>query len=66
LPISTPWLDNFVSEFSLFPASKNDDQVDALTMAINYSLQRVPPQMTEVTWGRGDRVIEGVKSFNIW
>jgi predicted phage terminase large subunit-like protein len=66
LPISTPWLDNFVSEFSLFPASKNDDQVDALTMAINYSLQRVPPQMTEVTWGRGDRVIEGVRSFNIF
>ena len=66
LPISSPWLDNFISEFSLFPASKNDDQVDALTMAINYSLQRVAPQLTQVTWGRGDRVIEGAKTINVW
>jgi predicted phage terminase large subunit-like protein len=66
LPISSPWLDNFVSEFSLFPASKNDDQVDALTMAVNYSLQRVAPQITEVTWGRGDRPLEGVRHLDIW
>ena len=56
LPASAPWLDNFISEFALFPASKNDDQVDAVTMAINYCQQRTPPQMTSVTWGRGDRV----------
>jgi predicted phage terminase large subunit-like protein len=66
LPASAPWLDSFVSEFSLFPASRNDDQVDALTMAINYSSQRVAPQVTEVTWGRGDRIIEGVRPFNVW
>lgn len=66
LPASSPWLDAFVSEFSLFPAARNDDQVDALTMAINYSNQRIAPQLTQVTWGRGDRVIEGVNSFNAW
>ena len=66
LPISSPWLDAFVSEFSLFPAAKNDDQVDALTMAINYCAQRVAPQMTEVVWGRGDRVLEGVKRIDIF
>jgi len=66
LPISSPWLDSFISEFSLFPASKNDDQVDALTMAINYSLQRQAPQLTQVVWGRGDRVIEGVKTLDIF
>jgi predicted phage terminase large subunit-like protein len=56
LPASAPWLDAFINEFSLFPGSKNDDQVDALTMAINYMTQRTAPQMTEVSWGRGTRL----------
>ena len=57
LPASASWLDAFLNEFALFPASKNDDMVDALTMAINYCSQRSAPQMTSVTWGRGDRVL---------
>ena len=61
LPASATWLDAFISEFSLFPASKNDDMVDALVMAVNYCSQRTAPAMTEVTWGRGDRVLPGVK-----
>ena len=52
LPKSATWLDAWVSEFSLFPASKNDDMVDSLSMAINYMAQRQAPQMTEATWGR--------------
>lgn len=66
LPASAPWLDSFINEFSLFPASKNDDMVDALTMAINYMSQRSAPAMTEVTWGRGDRVLPGVPRFEVW
>ena len=61
LPASATWLDAFISEFSLFPASKNDDMVDAMVQAINYCSQRTAPSMTEVTWGRGDRVLPGVK-----
>jgi predicted phage terminase large subunit-like protein len=57
LPASATWLEAFINEFSLFPASKNDDMVDGLTMAVNYMLQRTPPQITEVTWGRGSRII---------
>ena len=53
LPASVPWLDAFINEFSLFPASKNDDIVDSMSMAINYMAQRSVPMMTEVTWGRG-------------
>jgi predicted phage terminase large subunit-like protein len=53
LPASSAWLDSFVNEFSLFPASKNDDIVDSVGMAINYMSQRAAPMMTEVTWGRG-------------
>ena len=66
LPASAPWLDGFINEFSLFPASKNDDMVDALTMAINYCAQRSAPQMTSVTWGRGDRVLPNVSQFRAW
>ena len=58
LPASASWLDGFINEFSLFPGSKNDDQVDALTMAVNYMSQRTPPQMTEVSWGRGSRILD--------
>ncbi len=63
LPASSPWLDAFINEFSLFPASKNDDMVDSLTMAINYCSQRSAPQMTEVTWGRGDRAIPTIDTM---
>ena len=55
LPASASWLDSFLNEFALFPASKNDDMVDALTMAINYCSQKTAPRMTEVQWGRSDR-----------
>jgi predicted phage terminase large subunit-like protein len=53
LPASAPWLDAFINEFSLFPAAKNDDIVDSISMAINYMTQRSAPAMTEVSWGRG-------------
>ena len=66
LPASSPWLDSFINEFSLFPASKNDDMVDSLTMAINYMMQRSAPQLTQVTWGRGDKVLPNVARNNIW
>ena len=66
LPASATWLDAFINEFSLFPASKNDDMVDAITMAINYCSQRSAPQMTSVTWGRGDRVLPNVAQYHAW
>ena len=66
LPASAPWLDSFINEFSLFPASKNDDMVDAITMAINYCSQRTAPQMTSVTWGRGDRALPNVSQYRAW
>ncbi len=61
LPASATWLDAFISEFSLFPASKNDDMVDSLVMAINYCSQRTAPAMTQVVWGRGTRLLPKLK-----
>jgi predicted phage terminase large subunit-like protein len=66
LPASATWLDAFINEFSLFPASKNDDMVDAITMALNYFAQRSAPQMTTVTWGRGDRVLPEAQHHQLW
>ena len=66
LPASASWLDAFLNEFALFPASKNDDMVDALTMAINYCSQRSAPTMTSVTWGRGDRVLPDAAHYRAW
>jgi predicted phage terminase large subunit-like protein len=33
---SAPWLRDFLDEVTSFPAAPHDDQVDALTMALNY------------------------------
>ena len=66
LPASATWLDAYLNEFALFPASKNDDMVDAITMGLNYMMQRSAPQMTSVTWGRGDKVLPGVSQYNAW
>jgi len=66
LPASATWLDAFINEFSLFPASKNDDMVDALTMALNYCSQRSAPQLTTVTWGRGDRALPEAAHYRAW
>lgn len=57
LPQSALWLESFLNEFALFPSSKNDDMVDALSMGINYLSQRIAPQLTVVEWGRQARPI---------
>jgi predicted phage terminase large subunit-like protein len=36
LPEAAPWLRDFMDEASAFPAAPHDDQVDALTQALNY------------------------------
>jgi predicted phage terminase large subunit-like protein len=33
LPDGAPWLDEFISEFAIFPNAKHDDQVDAVSQA---------------------------------
>jgi predicted phage terminase large subunit-like protein len=36
LPVSAPWLDDYVRELTSFPGSKYDDQVDSTTQALDY------------------------------
>lgn len=42
-PSVAPWLDNFLTECQQFPSSAHDDQVDALSMALDI-LSRIPTQ----------------------
>ncbi len=37
LPEDAPWLAEFIEEISSFPAAPHDDQVDALTQALNHA-----------------------------
>ena len=41
LPLRAPWLDTFKREVLSFPASKNDDQVDAFSQLLNLFAQAV-------------------------
>lgn len=36
LPVSAPWLDEYVRELTSFPGGKYDDQVDSTTQALDY------------------------------
>jgi predicted phage terminase large subunit-like protein len=36
LPVSAPWLDEYVRELTTFPGGKFDDQVDSTTQALDY------------------------------
>ena len=66
LPAHQPWLDAFINEFSLFPASKNDDICDSLAQCLNYLSQRTISQMTEVSWGRAAYLPSETISNQIW
>lgn len=66
LPAYVDWLDTFINEFSLFPASKNDDICDSVAQCINYMSQRIAPQITEVHWGRSAFLPPGQNSLKPW
>jgi len=38
LPVGEAWVNDFVDEFSVFPAGKHDDQVDAASQALSWLL----------------------------
>ena len=57
LPKNAIWLDQFINEFNLFPASKNDDMVDSLSMGIDYLSRRGASVIQQVNWGRGSPIL---------
>jgi predicted phage terminase large subunit-like protein len=66
LPKHAPWLDEFLNEFNLFPAVKNDDICDSVAQAINYMNQRTPAQVMGVRWSRGSRLIQDAPELSLW
>ena len=53
LPKNAPWLDIFLEEYLAFPNGKHDDQMDALSLFLNWHREK---QRTffEADWGWGD------------
>jgi predicted phage terminase large subunit-like protein len=51
LPARAPWLDAFKRELLSFPASANDDQVDALSQLLNWVKERTTYRHLQTTYG---------------
>ena len=43
LPVNAPWLDEFKKEVLSFPKGKHDDQIDALSQALQRAFAPQPP-----------------------
>lgn len=55
LPLPSPhWVQPMLDQFTTFPVGKNDDQVDAVTQALNWMRDREPLRQVTATWGRSD------------
>ena len=52
LPASAPWLDEFKKELLSFPASRHDDQIDALSQALQRAFMPQPAMPVFGTYGR--------------
>jgi predicted phage terminase large subunit-like protein len=57
LPVNAPWLDDFKKEVLSFPKGKHDDQIDALSQALQRAFAPKPPTAVQGTWSRGYRRI---------
>ena len=53
LPARAPWVEEFKKEILSFPASKHDDQIDALSQALQRAFAPGPPVAVFGTYGRG-------------
>src|ERR1700687_2947501 len=53
LPARAPWVEEFKKEILSFPASKHDDQIDALSQALQRAFAPDPPVTVFGTYGRG-------------
>lgn len=55
IPQRATWVEPFVSQCALFPASKNDDMIDSVSQALNWSTRRPEFKSTVATYGYGAR-----------
>src|SRR5260221_14780607 len=53
LPARAPWVEEFKKEILSFPASKHDDQIDALSQALQRAFAPGPPVAVFGSYGRG-------------
>ena len=55
LPKRATWVEPFMAQCAMFPAGKNDDQVDAVSQALNWATRRPEFKSTVATYGYGSK-----------
>lgn len=57
LPSRSTWVEPFISQATLFPASKNDDMIDSVAQALTWCTKRPEFRQTTATYGFGSRAL---------
>lgn len=69
LPLNNPWVEDFIDEWSAFPAGKHDDDVDAGSQALSYMLFSsgyIPAPPTEQELQESDYVYDEYVSSDVY
>ena len=66
LPEGAPWVEDFVNQFSLFPAGSHDDMVDSATQALMHMLFHSGVKAQEPEWERGTEAVTGNEIYDVY
>lgn len=66
LPEGAPWVEDFVNQFSLFPAGSHDDMVDSATQALNHMLFSSGTKAQAPEREYGVEVITGDEMYEVY
>ena len=75
LPISAPWLEDYINQWSAFPAGAHDDMVDSSTQALSFMLfssgltdADLPPlpEMTKYANREQNTFLDGDKLYDVY
>ena len=66
LPTRQTWVEPFIKECALFPAGKNDDQIDAVSQALNWLTRRPEFKQVTATYGHGAALRGDIPTLPGW
>lgn len=66
LPTRQTWVEPFIKECAIFPAGKNDDQIDAVSQALNWLTKRPEFQQVNASYGYSSATLPTDKKVDWW
>ena len=70
LPFGAPWADEFIDQWSAFPAGAHDDMVDSCTQALGYMIypsgEPLEAAAPELTSGSDDDGLDGADLYDVY